>query len=416
MDSIINEKLPSRPGVLWRDADFMKLWTGQTISEMGSRVSREGVPLTAVLLLHASPAQMGVLASVGAIAVLVFSLVAGVWVDRLRRRPILITADVARAALLGTIPLAAARNLLSMPQLYAVLALTGVLTVFFDVAYQSLLPSLVDRDRILEGNSKLAISSSAAEIAGPGLTGFLVQLITAPVAILVDAISFLFSALMVALIRKPEPAPVSEAHEHWRKEIGAGLRFIAQQPILRALAIRSATAYLFYGLIGPLYILYGIRELGLSPAALGIAIATGGVGSLIGSSLAPRIGQRIGLGSTFIASSAVIGIAAFFTPLAHRPFPVAMGCLLASQLFGDAGFGIYHVNELSLRQTLAPDHMLGRVNGAMQLLSLGVWPVAALIGGLLAEAIGIRATLVVAASGVSLSSVFLALSPVRKLK
>ena len=400
---------------LWRHADFMKLWTGQTISEIGSRISREGVPLTAVLILRATPAQMGALTAIGAAAVLLFSLVAGIWVDRLRRRPILIAADLARAALLATIPLAAARNLLSMPQLYVVLALTGVLTVFFDVSYQSYLPSLVGRDQLLEGNSKLAMSSSAAEIAGPGLTGFLVQLISAPIAILFDAISFLFSALMVGLIRKPEPTPTRHVRKHWRTEIGVGLRFIAQQPILRALAARSATAYLFYGLIGPLYILYGIRELRLSPAAIGIAIAMGGVGSLIGSSLAPRIGRRLGLGKTFIAASVVIGITAFFIPLAHGSVWLAMTCLLVSQLFGDAAFSIYEVNELSLRQTLAPHDVLGRVNGAMQLLSLGVWPLAAMVGGVLAGAIGLRATLTIAASGVLLSSAWLIFSPIRRL-
>ena len=415
MNFIINAKDKSGSGNLWRHPDFMKLWTGQTISEIGSRISREGIPLTAVLVLGATPVQMGALTAIGAVAVLLFSLLAGIWVDRLRRRPILIAADLARAALLATIPLAAARNVLTMPQLYSVLALTGVLTVFFDVSYQSYLPSLIERGQLLEGNSKLAMSTSAAEIAGPGLTGFLVQLISAPIAILFDAISFLFSALMVALIRRPEPAPAARVREHWRKEIGAGLRFIAHQPILRALAARSATAYLFYGLIGPLYILYGIRELGLRPGALGIAIATGGLGSLIGSTLAPRIRRRLGLGKTFIVSSIVIGLTAFFIPLAHGSMRLAMTYLLVSQLFGDAAFSIYYVNALSLRQALAPADVLGRVNGAMQLLSLGVWPLAAIIGGILAEAIGLRATLTIAASGVLLSSAWLILSPVRKL-
>ena len=194
--------MQGKPTTLWRHADFLKLWIGQTISEVGSRISRDGLPLTAVLTLGASPAQMGVLLAVGTSATLLFGLGVGVLVDRLRRRPVLIWADLGRALVLSWVPLAAVMKILTIPQLYAVAALTGVLTVFFDVAYQSYLPSLVERAYVLEGNRKLGLSSSTAEIVGPGLTGLLVQLITAPVAILFDAISYLFSAGSVALIRK----------------------------------------------------------------------------------------------------------------------------------------------------------------------------------------------------------------------
>lgn len=409
MDFIINAGL-------WRHPDFRKLWIGQTISEIGSRISREGVPLTAVLVLQAKPAQMGLLTAAGAVSVLMFSLVAGVWVDRLRRRPIMITADIGRAALLASIPLASVWNLLGMTQLYTVIALTGVLTVFFDVSYQSFLPVLVNRDQLLEGNSKLGMSAGVAEVAGPGITGILVQLITAPIAILFDAISFLFSALMVWRIRKPEPEPVPRAHEPLRQEIAAGLKFIARQRILRALAAWSATVNLFIGLVGPLYILYAIRELGLRPGALGIVIAMGGAGSLIGFSLAPQLARRFGPGPTFIVSAITIGTAYFFVPLAHGPVPLAMAFLMVPQLFGDSAYAAYIANELSLRQTLAPPEVLGRVNAAMQLLSRGIWPIGALIGGFLAGAIGIRPTLTIAASGVFLSSAWLIFSPARKLR
>ncbi len=213
VDFITNGKPKSRFGGLWRHPDFMKLWAGQTISELGSRITRDGVPYTAVIVLNAPASQMGFLTAVGAASVLLFGLLAGVWVDRFRRRPIMIAADLARAVILASIPIAAYAHRLSMAQLYVVIALAGFCTVFFDVAYQSYLPSLVERENLLEGNSKLAMSASAAEIAGPSLTGILVQLITAPIAILFDAISFLISAASVILIRKPEPA-ASSIHHH----------------------------------------------------------------------------------------------------------------------------------------------------------------------------------------------------------
>src|SRR5436305_2656742 len=221
----MSDPLPlARPPRLWTNPDFVKLWTGQTISELGSRVSREGIPLTAVLVLHAGTVQMGFLTALGGASVLVFGLIAGVWVDRLRRRPLLIATDLGRAAILASVPLAAVAGVLRMEQLYAVAALAGILTVFFDVAYQSYLPTLVLREQILEGNSKLALSASIAEIAGPGVTGVLVQTITAPIAILFDAVSFLFSALMVLLIRKPEPPAEPRELEHLITETLAGVR------------------------------------------------------------------------------------------------------------------------------------------------------------------------------------------------
>src|ERR1700688_2559292 len=235
--------LPPPGGLpLWTDPDFLKLWTAQAISELGSRITREGIPLTALLVLHAGAARMGLLNALGGIAVLVFGLAAGVWIDRLRRRPVLIAADLGRAALLASIPAAALAGRLAMAQLYVVAALAGVMTVFFDVADQSYLPALVDRDRILEANSKLTLSSTIAEIAGPGLTGFLVQAITAPIAILFDALCFLASALLLAGIRKREPPPPRRPPEHVLTATLAGMRQIFADPVLRPLGLRSATA------------------------------------------------------------------------------------------------------------------------------------------------------------------------------
>jgi Na+/melibiose symporter-like transporter len=416
VDFIINAAQKSGAKSLWRHPDFLKLWVGQTVSEIGSRISREGIPLTAVLVLHASTAQMGVLTATGAVAVLLFSLVAGVWVDRLRRRPVMISTDLGRAVLLFSIPAAAAWGRLTMPQLYLVIALTGVLTVFFNVAYQSILPSLVSGGQLFDGNSKLATSAATAEVLGPGITGVLVQWITAPIAILFDALSFLFSALTIWLIRKPEPNPVRHAHEDLRTEITAGLRFIWTNPALRALGLMTATAYLFQGLIGPLYILYGIRELRMGPAVLGVVIAAGGAGSLIGSALAPAFVRWMGLGRLMIGASIFYGLVLFLVPLAHSPLVFAISCLLIQQFFGDLAMAAFNVSAISLRQALAPENILGRVNAAMQLLSMGVMSAGALFGGLMAAGAGIRFTLAVAAGGVLLSSVWLIASPVPKLR
>src|SRR5260370_14227041 len=274
MDSIINAEAKVRSGGLWRHSGFVKLWIGQTISELGSRITREGLPLTAVLVLNATPFQMGLMTAVGAASALLFGLVAGVFVDGMRGRPIMIVADLARAAILLSIPIAAYCDRLAMAQLYVVIALAGFFTVFFDVAYQTYLPSLVERENLLEGNSKLAMSTAAAEIAGPSLTGLLVQLLTAPIAILFDAVSFLLSALCVSLIRKPEPAYQAPAiASHPKQEVLAGLRFVVKHPMLRPLAGFFTTAFIFFGFVGPLYVLYAIRDLHLGPAALGFAIA-----------------------------------------------------------------------------------------------------------------------------------------------
>jgi predicted MFS family arabinose efflux permease len=412
VDFITNQNPKSRFGGLWRHPDFLKLWVSQTISELGSRITREGLPLTAVLVLGAKPAQMGFMTAVGAGSVLVFGLWAGVWVDRMRRRPIMIAADLARAAVLASIPIAALAHRLSMAQLYIVIALAGFFTVFFDVAYQTYLPSLVERENLLEGNSKLAMSVALAEIAGPSLTGILVQLITAPIAILLDALSFLLSAVGVSLIRKPEPPPAPSATA---PHPIAGLRFVFSHPLLRPIACFSITMFLFFGLLGPLYVLFAIRDLHLSPAALGIAIAMGGVGNMIGASLAPAIGRRFGLGHTFIGAALAMAASYALIPLAQGPPPMPFVFLTVSQLFGDFAFSTYLVNQLTLRQSVAPNEVLGRVNAAMQLMTRGVYPLSAVFGGILAGAIGVRQTLAIAVSGILVASLWLILSPLRKL-
>jgi Na+/melibiose symporter-like transporter len=400
--------------------DFLKLWLGQAISEFGTRITRDGLPFAAVYMLGATPTQMGLLSAVAAAPVLLLSLLAGAWVDRLRRRPVMIVADVARAVWLTTIPLAALLGQLRLELLFVVVAFNGVFTLFFDVAAQAYLPSLVEREQIVEGNSKLGLSASTAELLGPGLAGVLIQAITAPIAICFDALSFLVSAASVWLIRKPEPAPPSlTTQSHLGREIIEGVRMASGNRYLRALAGSAAILSFFGNFIGALYALYVVRELGFGAAWLGLTITMGGLGSLIGALLAARLVRRLGLGATCIGMLWGMGVGVWFIPLASAApdSPMfALMCLMISQLFGDAARTIYFINDASLRQTITPDALLGRVNAALQLLTAGVAPLGAIIGGVLGERIGIGATLALAGCGAFLASLWLIASPLRSLR
>ncbi len=350
---------------------------------------------------------MGVLSAISSAAVLVFSLGAGVLVDRWKKRPVMIAADLGRAGLLGLVPLAAFTHALSITSLMAVAALAGTLTVLFDVAYQSYLPVLVESEELLESNKRLSISSSAAEMLGPALAGVLVQAITAPVAILLDALSFLVSAGSVWAIQKPEAAPERKSGVPVLREASDGMRFVWTHPALRALLLRSATAFLAMGLIFPLYLLNAIRIVHLSTSALGVSIALGGAGGLVGAFVAGRLPARHGLGPTFWGTAVLIGCAQLLIPLSSQ-FPHAgFACLCLQQFVGDMMWTIYIVNETTLRQLLAPEQMLGRVNAAMQLASRGMLPFGALGGGFLAERLGVPLTLWAGAAGVLLSCLWL---------
>jgi MFS family permease len=400
---------------LWREPDFLKLWAGQSVSQVGSWITLVGLPLMAAKLLNASPLQMGVLSGASAAAILLFGLFAGAWADRLRRRPIMIWTDLGRAAVLGAIPLAAAFGRLTMSHLYIVAAVSAALTVFFDVSYQSYLPSLVSADNLLEGNSKLALSESIAGVVGPGVTGTLVAAITAPMAILFDAISFVCSAISVALIRKPEPPPHPHAAPHMGREIVEGLRVSWHDPILRTLLLRSATASMFVGFGGSLYILYAVRELKIGPALLGVVIAVGGCSGVLGALAAARLVRRFGFGATLIGAAILPAASGFLPPLAHGPVALCAALLALAQL-GDLGWSIYEINERTLRQAVAPSHALGRVNSAAHLMFRGLLPAGALAGGAVAEVVGVRGAMFVSAAGFLLSTLWLIFSPIRRLR
>ncbi len=401
---------------LWRSSDFVKFWLGQTVSRFGSGITGIALPLTGVLLLAATPSQMGILSALDGAAVLAIGLFVGVWVDRVRRRPLLIATDLGRAFILGTVPLAALFGVLHIEQLYAVAALTGMFTVIFNVANQSFLPSLISQTALVEGNSKLGVSDSLAEIGGPAVAGPLVQLISAPFAVLFDALSFLFSAFCLGLIRKPEP-PVAVAENRmsiWH-ELVQGLHEVLKNPLLRSLA-GGVGAFNFFGnFVGALYALYVVRELHAAPIFLGFLIATGGVSALVGAFIAERVIRRFGLGLTAGATLFIYGATGLLIPLAAGPTAIALSFLFTSQLAGDASVSIHLIAEVSLRQSIVPGNMLGRTNASLQFLSQGVAPIGALLAGILGGLIGLRLTILIGVLGVMAAGALLLLSPIRKI-
>jgi MFS family permease len=401
---------------LWRHTDFLKLWIGQTISQFGSTITRDALPLAAVLALSASPAQMGVLTALESAPALLIGLPAGMWVDRLRRKPIMIGADLLRALLLVSIPIAYLGGSLRIEQLYVVAALVGGLSIVFDVAYRSYLPSLIARDQLVEGNSKLGASESVAEVGGSALAGALVQIFSAPLTILIDAVTFLVSALSLGLIRKPEPRPLPPAgHPSLRREILEGLKALLGQAMLRALAGGAATLAFFGGFFGALYVLYAVGELGIAPVVLGLLIASGGIGSLLGAFFAGPLVKRFGLGKTLVWSLALTGALHLFIPLAGGPVWLAAAFLFVGQIAGDMARTVFSIHELSLRQAIAPDRLLGRVNAGMEFVQGGVGTAGLLVGGFLGEAIGLRPAVWVAALGTMLACLWLVFSPVREM-
>jgi MFS family permease len=403
---------------LWRHADFMKLWAGQTISELGSVVTRTAVPLVALLLLGAGPFEMALLIVSASLAVLLVGLVAGAWVDRLRRRPLLIAADTIRAILLLSIPLAYFADVLRIEYLYVVVFLAGSLGSLFDAAYPAYVPSLIGVDRVLEGNSKLATSSSLAEIGGPGIAGGLVQLIGAPFAILVDAISFGVSALSLGLIRRPEPPrPPRTTPTHVRHEIAEGLLLVARHPLLVPLTLRSVIAHVAGSFYGVLYTIYLIEDLHLSPFLLGVVVSAGGVGALLGSFLAARVVSRLGLGPALIWTAIGASMIGVLTPLAGGPLPVAVLMVFLPQLIGDGLQTIESVAELSLIQGVIPDNILGRVNATLEVFSHGIaYPLGALLAALLAGWIGVRGGIAIGWAGMAVSILLLVLSPLPRIR
>lgn len=402
---------------LWLHTGFLKLWAAQTVSGFGSQISILALPLLAALLLDASPAEMGILTAASTAPFLLIGLFVGVWVDRLRRRPLLIASDALRAALLAVVPAAWAAGLLNMELLYVVALGTGTLTVVFEVAHLSLLPSMVGRERLVEANGKLEASKSLAQIGGPGLSGALVGLFGAPLAILLDAASYVVSAAFLVRLDVEERVPVpSRGFRHALYEIRESLRLVFAGPLLRPLVLCSATVNFAGFVFLAVYVLYLSRDLGLGSAVIGLVFALGGAGALLGSFLAGPAARWLGQGPAMAGAMVLCGLSGMAIPLAIAFPAIALPMVLVAEFAQWLFLVVYRVGEVSLRQRITPDGLLGRVNATERFVVYGAIPLGALFGGFLGEVIGVPLTLVAGMLGILSASLWLLLSPARSAR
>jgi MFS family permease len=367
--------------------------------------------------LGAGAAEMGLLAAAGQVPYLLASLLAGVWVDRLPRRTIMVVADLGRAVLLGWVPLAAWLGLLRIEQLYLVGFLVGLLSVFAEIAATSIVPSLVERDQIFEANGRLQMGSSAANVAGPGLGGALVQLLTAPIAIALDAISFLISGLLVGTIgRESGPRSTARAPVGFWREVWEGLVGLLGIRVIRDMTISSTVGNVALQVQGAVLYLYLVRELGLEATLIGTILALRSLAGLAGAAASGGFARRFGPGPAIVFGTLLLEIGLFAIPLAAGPRPLVIATLVGAHLVLGFGAPIYSVNQIGVRQSMTPDHLLGRVNASRRFIVFGSGPIGSLIGGALGETIGWRPTLFVGGGLALLSFLWVALSPVRGLR
>ena len=399
---------------LWSSGDFVRLWIGRTMSQLGSGLGALG--LVAVLMLEASPLQMGILSAMGVAPGVMFGLGVGVWADHMRRRPILVMTGIARALSLSSIPAAFALDALLIEHLYAVAFFNGLCQTFFNVSFGAYLPKMVGRGNLVEANSKLAASGSVVETGAFSVGGWIAQFATALATVVTGAFSFLFSALFFVAIRKPE-STVSSTDEHRStlREAWEGLAFVFDHPVLRALAGSAIAEGLLHGGVGAVILIYGVRELGLDPGVLATIFAVGGISSFVGATCSTRVSRLLGVGPATVVGFLLFGIGTLILALARGPIVFA-GAVLVIWKLSEAAYTLYEINEVSLRQAVTPDRLLGRVTASTQFVGIGVYLVGLILGGALAEIVGIRPTLMVAGGCGVLGAGWLFLSPVSKLR
>ncbi|WP_257138716.1 MFS transporter [Streptomyces sp. rh34] len=411
------------PPGLWRDADFRRLWAGQTASQLGEHTTLVVLPLFAVLTLDAGAGQLGVLRAVGQAPILLLSLLAGAWVDRWRARTVMVLTDAARAVALGAAAAAGLLGLLGLPALFVVAFTVGALSVLFDVAYQASLVRMVRRDQLVRGNSALEGSRSAAQIGGPALGGALVSLLSAPVAAAAGALFFAVSFVSLRRIRRPEAvpecvAPVAERPERAvpvRRRILEGLRFVATNAWLRAVCLASAAFQLSFAATMTVYLLFLPRELHLTGATVGLALAATGPGALLGSVLAARLPGRFGHGVVLVSAAVPGNGALLCVPALHGSSAATVLALLAANLVFGTFSQLVNVTVMSVRQAVTPDGMQGRAAATITFVGMGFTPLGSLLGGLLAQEWGLRTGLLVTAAGMMLSPALMAASPLARL-
>ena len=406
---------PANPS-LWRHADFLKLWSAQTISAFGARISREGLPWTAILTLQAGPGALGVLAALSRGSGVVVGLFAGGLVDRSSRRTIMIAADLIRAGLLIAVPILALMHHLTIWWVYAAALLVGGSSVLFDIADQAFLPSLVDRSQLVDANGKLAATDAMAEVGGPAIAGPLIQLLGPPIALAVNAATYLASALFLGSLRKVETRAEIDANAEPPTRLGdlaAGLQALNGDPVVRAVAIVVLIQGLFGGIFSALYMLFAIRGVGLGAAILGLVIAMGGVGGLIGAMMGPWLARRLGLGLTAAVGALIGGATLALIPLAHGSPAMGAAYLIGSQLLSDSFATASVIGLTSLRQSRLAPEVMGRAGAALAVGSGGLMIIGALGGGVLGAAIGMRSTMWIAVAGFTLAGLWAVASPIR---
>ena len=407
-----------RADSVWRNGVFVRLWLAGTVSIFGSLVTRTALPFAAILTLGAGPIEIATLRALQLIPGLLVGLFAGAWVDRLRRRPIMIVADLGRAVLLGSIPVAAVAGVLRLEQLYLVAFLASGLTTFFDVADRAYLPTVVRHDQLVPANSALTASASVAEFSAFGISGFLIQLFSAPLTIALDAVSFLVSALFLGSIRRAEPPrPPVEAREPVMREIREGLRIIGGSPILRALAGAGAASHVLWGVFGTSYLLFASQDLGLGPAAIGVIAGLGGAGALFGALLVGRTERRFGVGRTILLGMVGFTIGSAFIPLAPEgALVLGAACLIVQQLVGDSSGTLFEISQVSLTQSVVENRLLGRVGGSIRFFEDVFQLAGTIAGGVIAELLGLRASMAFGVLGGLVAVAFLWFSPIPRIR
>jgi MFS family permease len=409
---------PAGESSIWQNGAFVRLFGAASVSYVGSFVTRTALPLAAIYLLSAGPLELAAIRSFEFVGWLLVGLVAGAWVDRLRRRPVMIWADLGRAVILGSIPVAALAHTLSLAHLVVAAFLAAILSVFFDAASGAYLPSIVGRGRLVAANSAMSASSSVAEFTGFGISGVLVQVLTAPIAIAVDAISFVVSAVVLATIRQPEPArPPAHEREPVLDEIREGIEVVARSPILRALAIAHAADHLLWGVFGSTYLLFAVDDLGLPAAAIGVIAAIGGLGSFLGAAIASRVVDRLGAGRAMTVGLAGTVIGSSLIPLAPAGAPL-LGALflIGQQIVGDASGTVYEVVEDSVTQTIVHDRVLGRVRATVGVITTVTALAGSILGGVIGAAFGLRIAFVLGIAGALVAVIAVWWSPAGRLQ
>lgn len=404
-----------RGSSLWRHRPFLLLWSGETISQTGAQISLVAVPLTAISALHAGPTEVSLLTALQYAPVFLITLFAGVWLDRHRRRPVLIVTNLGRFLLILLIPVSYLSGLLSLGLLYLVTFAVGLLTAVSDVAYLVYLRSLVPRGQLIEANAKLEGAYSIAQISGPGIGGVLVQVATAPFALVANAGTYLLASVAFLGIRKPE---IVERPDHKRRpmrtEIGDGLRATLGHRVLRLLVIQVAAYNLFEQIVLTLYLLFGVRDLRLGAGELGVILTTASVGGLIGALVAGRAARVFGVGRCIVGSMLVSAAGLVVVPLTPATPVLAVVVLIAGFVVYGFGLGIFNVHSLTVRIALAPTGLLGRITATFRLIIYGTIPIGALLAGLLGNLFGIRAAIMIGAGSLLVLSILFWFSAVRQ--